>query len=94
MLITIQVTAEDIANGDPSDESKHPIALAMARAIPDADDIEVYTDSVGYGLDDLDYRADLPGAAFMFVSDIDEGKAVGPIEFDIYPAMKMWGESS
>lgn len=77
--ITVEVTAEDIAKGEPGDGCKCPIAIAVRRAT---------------GLNDVSIRpiaqsrignryVYLPDPAKRFVLDFDEEQPVQPFTFEI-----------
>lgn len=79
---TINVTQEDIDNGDPVDACGCPIALAANRAMnritgTDGAELEVYngTECVAW--------AELPDVASKFVRDFDNYRPVSPLTFQI-----------
>lgn len=80
-MLKIDVTAEDIAKGIQNDCEACPIALALSRAVPGADFIEVDGDA-NYELDDVTYYARFPESAKNFVTRFDAGETVEPFTFE------------
>ena len=82
--ITVQVTAEDIAEGTPSSFSACPIALAVSRLFENrtvrvtGGSIRVYADT---GRDVL-ATYDVPWTAHRFINSFDNGEEVQPLTFN------------
>jgi hypothetical protein len=89
-MLKIQVTGEDIANGKPDDCESCPIALAMKRAIPDLDWIEVDGDAQ-WGTTDGGFGTRFPEVAKNFIRAFDSGDPVKPFEFECEPRVKYYG---
>lgn len=89
-LVKIDVTAEDIANGVPSNCGKCPIALALLRVVPSPIVLNVDGDSVSFCLPSKPSglhphaASDLPFVAQWFVQDFDNGQPVVPFSFDFW----------
>lgn len=88
----IDVTAEDIATGQPGRECHCPIARALARAFPAATRISVWpSDSDVFEGDapyitiqgDASLKLALPAEANSFALRFDGGNAVEPFSFDL-----------
>jgi hypothetical protein len=78
--VTIDVTQEDINDGEPGTCWGCPIALAASRALPYAEDVSVGADMLTVG----EYDADLPMLASDFVHRFDNGKPTGgPFAFEV-----------
>lgn len=74
----IQVTADDIREGEVYDCDLCPVARAMSRALDRP--VAVFADE--YRIGDERFHL-LPPAAELFVQLYDGGEAVGPFEFEI-----------
>ncbi len=86
-MLTIEVTADDIANGIKSSCTGCPIALATKRAIIDPFQYVAVEDncmSVGR----TDYR--LPKVAADFVADFDADQSVKPFVFNTIDYDRDW----
>lgn len=83
-MIKIEVTAEDIANGEPGESGSCPIALAFKRAIPGIVYVEVEDDTY-FETNESTFDLRLPGHASQFVRDFDDGEPVKPISFEFDP---------
>lgn len=83
--ITIDVTAEDIAAGEPGEPCSCPIALAVLRVLPFL--TGVWVDETGVELDGFarlgGASIPLPPPAREFISHLDAGDAVEPFSFDL-----------
>lgn len=77
-MVTVEVTAEDIARGVPQNLISCPIALALLRAT--GRDWIVYETFVE---DEGDTKLPLPGPAVGFISDFDAGRPVRPFAFEV-----------
>jgi hypothetical protein len=79
MHVLVEVTAEDIEQGQPNDSRCCPIALALKRIYPDR------TIRVGdEGFAEIgDGMAILPDEAYQFIGAFDEGRSVKPISFTL-----------
>ena len=79
MAITIEVTAEDIVNGQRSRCYHDPIALAASRALG----VRTFTGVLH--IHAVDGRSSwlLPRIATKFILDFDVGKPVKPFSFTI-----------
>jgi len=82
--VTIEVTADDIANGKPGVCSLCPIALAILRALPGWGDATVTNWHV-FPPDDGFAEIDLPSAACDFIESFDclGQAAVEPFSFEL-----------
>jgi len=81
MKVHVEVTAEDIATGEPSDYSQCPIALALKRAVPGCDP---YVSTVLLSLNGRHgIQAFIPTCVSMFIMDFDDGDPVDPFAFDL-----------
>jgi hypothetical protein len=78
MRITIDVTADDIANGVRGRCSTCPVALAVRR-VPGLEKWEVGGMSAFYGASSFP----LPCAASRFIMDFDGGRPVEPFSFEV-----------
>ena len=79
---TINVTQDDIDNGEPACNSACPIALAMQRVF--GKDAHVGTEHFwpwATEFPDMPVTGDLPDEAKDFVRDYDDGLPVEPITF-------------
>jgi len=76
---TIEVTAEDIANGIPMEPCKCPISLAATRSIGYPCAVAVDYIRKRYG----DDHAALPKEAADFVLRFDSGRPVAPFQFEV-----------
>jgi len=78
--VTIAVTAEDIANGDPGNCSTCPVALAISRetgldaSFLDVDQEEIIID---------EGQLTCPIVVQQFISRFDNGKPVDPFTFEL-----------
>ena len=83
----IQVTAEDIANGEREKAKCCPIALACLRAeLVEPDVCGEYSDGIQVkddGEEEGYWRYKLPPEALTFVEQFDKGETVSPFEFDL-----------
>lgn len=77
----VQVTADDIANGEAGNCARCPIAIAIGRAAPGRSP-HVETDIVCIE-DDHPVCAALPRAAQDFIGRFDNALPVEPVEFDL-----------
>jgi hypothetical protein len=82
--VHVDVTAEDIKDGEQRECSKCPLALALIRALPAAENVQVGPWTAK--MLDKDMRrwfTSLPVTAMNFVRHFDEGGWVVPISFDL-----------
>lgn len=82
--ITVNVTQEDIDNGEPDDCSECPVALAIWRELPLFRGVRVNRD--GIYLVDMDnrvYERDFPHGVLNFIGLFDEGGYVEPFSFEL-----------
>lgn len=88
MIVTISVTAEDIAKGKPGQACDCPIWHAIARALPwlpQSDDDGLFSVGplgvcgIGSGLESID----LPQEVYSFIGRFDSVLPVEPFEFDL-----------
>jgi hypothetical protein len=79
----IEVTAEDLRTGIPSEISQCPIALAVKRALPWA--VIVYVSTLIYVTDATGQRyfVHVPPSLWMTIHDIDAGLPVRPFSFPV-----------
>lgn len=82
-MITITVTAEDIANGKTCNSRECPIALAVRRILTTALVGPCFILIEGVGVNEQDTRIVLPSVARNFVSMFDGDKKVEPFSFQI-----------
>lgn len=82
MIITIQVTEQDISTGLAGDCEECPIALAIYRALSDAG-VRVGTAGVTLYREGTNAMLALPEAATRFIDGFDHDEAVEPFEFDL-----------
>ena len=87
--MTISVTAENIAQGEPGKPCACPIALALERegfqrgmVMPDDDDSDRWI-AVWTTADDEDDGCALPPSAVAFARAFDENEPVEPFTFEI-----------
>jgi len=80
MIVKVQVTAGDIAEGKPEEACACPVWLAICRAMPGVL-IAVGPDDISVGEDRESVR--LPWPAREFISLFDELLPVLPFEFDL-----------
>lgn len=76
----IQVTQEDIDNGESGNGYLCPIAIALKRA-------GFKSPAVWDFIDDGDYQIKTPKKAFKWLLDFDTGIEVTPFEFEIPDAL-------
>ena len=76
---TIDVTQEDIDQGERDKCRRCPIALAMKRVFPGK--VSLVYGTVAWV--DLDRYADLPDEAQQFIMYFDEGEPVEPFSFSL-----------
>lgn len=85
MVTLITVTPKDIAEGKPGEAHSCPIALAIQRAIPKAEDVEVDSDYISfcYELIAQAIYIDIPSRLMIsdFIEQFDKYKPVRPFEF-------------
>ena len=81
MLVTVEVTADDIRNGSPGSTCNCPVALALTRVMSRDYFIRVYGSSVSTDYDD--FMFDLPSEATEFIASFDEGEHVEPFSFEM-----------
>jgi hypothetical protein len=77
----IEVTAEDIAAGEPRHSCHCPVARAISRAMGAA--WEAYGDEAGAC--DTDDWIDLPAEAERWIAAFDAGRPVEPFAFEVEP---------
>jgi len=80
--VKVEVTAEDIASGDPQECSSCPIARAMNRATPGRKWL-VDDRFAGYHVCGRITDFPMPDSAREFISRFDRGAAVEPFAFEI-----------
>lgn len=78
----VTVSADDIARGAPGSCLRCPIALALRRAFPDAECVEV--DSWRAWIDGVRYW--LPQSAQLVIQCVDRGLDVIPFSFELVAA--------
>ena len=84
--IKVTVTEEDIANGEPGEPCRCPIALAVRRAVSGSDPFVSY--------EEVEFAGDfypLPSAALQFISLFDHSvsrRHVKPFEFEMQPDVR------
>ncbi len=84
--IVVKVTRNEIINGVKQKCHLCPIALALRRALPEANGVTSYLNSASwYDRKGMRWNADLPHAATTFVVRFDNGEPVQPFEFKIQP---------
>jgi hypothetical protein len=78
VIVAVNVTAEDIAEGRESDCWECPVARALSRAV--GDDVHVYFGSIsdGGGM----WERHLPRTASDFQRRFDKGQPVEPFGFE------------
>ena len=84
--LTLDVTREDRALGQPSQCGLCPIALAARRRMPFASRIEVYSETIEISLGESPIASvllELPAAARLFIERFDAGDPVEPLTFSI-----------
>jgi len=81
MLITLEVTQEDIAAGVKQNCYECPISKALTRMGYS----NVLTSTLGIlgTINDIRYRCRIPPEALVFIGDFDKGKTVSPFTFNI-----------
>lgn len=81
----ISVLPFDIQNGVRGNACRCPIARALQRAFPGAPGIWVSTyTQIVFTADEEHYaETNMPPAAVAFMRAFDDGKPVGPLEFDV-----------
>lgn len=82
MKLKIDVTQEDIDKGTPEKSNSCPIALALKRQLPEAEEISVDIVS-DFMIDEQRYIGDLPKSGEMFIQDFDNHKQVNPFSFEM-----------
>lgn len=82
MIVTVQVTEQDVQHGLAGDCEECPIALAIYRALHDAP-VRVGTGGVTIYREGTNAMVALPGAASRFISRFDHDEVVEPFEFDL-----------
>lgn len=80
MTMRIEVTAEDIARGEPRNECWCPVARAITRA---ADLPAIVHDDVWCVYDSMEGPYALPEEATTFIARFDKGAPVQPFAFEI-----------
>ena len=85
MLVTIDVTAEDIAKGLPDSACECPIAFAVQRCVPHASEVAVTNFNIRARLNPfaLLQRMVLPAPAQAFIRQFDRREQVKPFSFAI-----------
>jgi hypothetical protein len=84
MIVKIQVTADDIAKGEPQDGCYCPIARACLRVFPSLPALVVSHEDLFADADSNKYPvAPLPVTARDFISRFDMYRPVEPFEFDL-----------
>lgn len=78
MKVTIEVTPEDIVDGERFNSCRCPIALATKRVLPDRP-VDVHRAGMIVGGDEIK----LPWRAQDFIARFDDEKPVDPITFEI-----------
>jgi hypothetical protein len=89
--LRVDVTAEDIGQGEPRVACRCPVALALKRAagpiLPDLDEVFVYGTYILFSpvvFFALDYSSvPTPAAVVSFIDDFDADRAVAPFAFDL-----------
>ncbi len=76
----IEVTQEDIRNGQRGNPCECPIAIACHRAFPDASYVRIQ--SIAF-IDDRDYAMPEESHDFMRKFDLQGPSAVSPFTFDL-----------
>jgi len=77
----IEVSQERIAEGHPNDPYWCPIALAVRQHFPEADRVDVGSESIDVVLPTHTLTTMLPDLAKEFVRLFDDGEQVGPFSF-------------
>lgn len=77
----IRVTQEDINNGKPNDPSRCPVALACRKLTEG--NISVGYIFITYYLSGKLVRRIVPKGVIGFIVNFDDGKPVGPFEFEL-----------
>lgn len=80
MIRRVDVTAEDIAQGEPRKCVKCPIALALRRTLEQSLVGVGGHDAVMVGKHGVT-SVELPSMAVRFIADFDDGKPVQPFSF-------------
>jgi hypothetical protein len=83
MIIAVQVTQEDIAQGLAGDCEECPIALAIYRALSATTGVRVGTGGVTLYRDHANAMLALPVAASRFICWFDHDDVVEPFEFEL-----------
>lgn len=81
MKVTVDVTAEDIAEGSPNFCQFCPIARAIKRVVRGFVSVSVKTTLVFFG--EAATPADLPKTAVDFIANFDAGAKVTPFSFEL-----------
>lgn len=80
MTIKVEVTKEDIANGERENSCKCPVALALSRL---GTDVSVGNGEIGFWLGDKYRLIEIPDMVDDFITQFDNGKEVEPFEFTL-----------
>ena len=85
MIVTVQVTSEDIAHGLSGNCDRCPVALAIRRLLLPGIFVRAGTwfFALHRGSDVSQYNQMLPGQAVDFITAFDSGKTPEPFEFQI-----------
>jgi hypothetical protein len=78
--LAVEVTADDIANGEPQKNCLCPVALAIKR-LPGVTDAWVEFDFAAVTFEDGERNYALPPEADAFIHAFDGGEPVGPLAF-------------
>lgn len=79
--VTIEVTQEDIDNGEQKNFKSCPVAIAISRTI--GQPAQVDQESVSLVLTPWDDSIEIPGRASNFISSYDDGDPVSPFSFPL-----------
>lgn len=78
-MIPVSITQEDIDAGVPCNGRACPVHRAVARATGSMD---VWVDGMTIAIDGKEYRT--PSIVETFINDLDSGRPVEPIDFQIW----------
>lgn len=87
---TVQVTREDILNGERRGVFTCPIALSIKRSVPNVERVEVWGAVHVWYVDGSMVSRFLTEEEARFISEFDSGRDVEPIEVEIPSSMEGW----
>ena len=84
MIVTIEVTKDDIETGERGECERCPIALALLRTLPQLRTVEVGDDTIDFYLKRGDkHTTPTPDRAKSFIEDFDDAWDPSPCSIDI-----------